>query len=149
MPGTVTVVSKVPHGFRMQLQEEVLIAEPTQQDPTRKIKLSRYSGKIVEIPGAALPRDPNMDFESMAPRLGGFVVVHGVDKDFAEKWRHQMQDWEPLATGAVSFAENQGAAERHARDRKGMLTGFEPVNPNALPSEFVGQVEEAPENRRR
>lgn len=149
MPGTVTVVSKLPHGFRMQLQEKVVVAEPTQQEPTRKVEMSRFGGKVIEIPGAAVPRDPNMDFDTITPRVGGYVVVPGVDKDFADKWRQQMEDWEPLKSGAVRIDENSGRVEGWAREHKGMLIGFEPVNPKALPGEFAGQIEEATEQNRR
>lgn len=148
MPGTVSLASALPHGFRMQLQETIEIAEPTQQDPTRKVKINRFAGKVVEIPRATIPRE-NVDFDNLGPRIGGYAIVHGLDKDFVEKWKHQMADWEPLASGAIRIDENPGRLEGWARENRGRPIGFEPLNPRDLPHEFKGQIEEAPAQQQR
>lgn len=144
MPGTVSLASALPHGFVMQLQEAITIAEPTQTDPTRKVQVSRYTGKAITVPRAAIPRDTSLDIDTLGPRIGGYAIVHGLDKDFVEKWKAQMADWEPLASGAIRIDENPGRLEAWARENRGRPIGFEPVNMRNLPGEFAGQVEEAP-----
>jgi len=144
MPGTVTVACALPHGFRMQAQEEVVIPAPSREDANRKEKIFRYSGPSVVINGPAPNRDPKRIMDGTGVLVaGGFAITPGVDKDLWERWREQMKDWPPLVAGQVFAREREDSARGEAREGKGGASGFEPFNPSNPPSEFAGKIKTA------
>lgn len=144
MPGTVTVACALPHGFRMQLQEKVLIPAPSREDPSRKEELSRYAGKAITINGPAPNRDPKrvMDGSTVATS-GGYALTFGVDKDLWDKWREQMKEWPPLVAGQVFAHEREDTVKGQARSGQSGPSGFEPFNPSKPPDEFAGKIKTA------
>lgn len=144
MPGTVTVACALPHGFRMQLQEKVLIPAPSREDPSRKEELSRYAGKAIVINGPAPNRDHKrmMDGDAV-PTSGGYALTFGVDKDLWDKWREQMKEWPPLVAGQVFAHEREDTVKGQARAGQSGPSGFEPFNPSKPPDEFAGKIKTA------
>lgn len=144
MPGTVMVACALPHGFRMQLQEEVMIPSPTREDPTRKEKISRFVGEAITINGSARNRDQRrLEAGDVVSMSGGYALTPGVDKDTWDKWRVQMKDWEPLVKGQVFAHEREDSAKGEARSGKHGPSGFEPLNPANMPAEFAGKIKTA------
>lgn len=144
MPGTVTVACALPHGFRMQLQEPVTIPAPSRDDPTRKETINRFTGKTIVINGPAPNRDPKRAMDGSAiPVQGGYALTYGVDKDIWDKWREQMKEWPPLATGQIIAHERDDAVKGEARSGKHGPSGFEPFNPSKPPDEFAGKIKTA------
>lgn len=140
MPGTVTVACALPHGFRMQLQHEVTIPAPSREDPTRKEKISRFFGEPVIINGPAPNRDQKRVMDGNAvPTTGGYALTFGVSKDLWDKWKTQMEDWEPLVKGQVFAHENSQKTKDEARAGQFGPSGFEPFNPSNPPDEFKGR----------
>lgn len=144
MPGTVTVACALPHGFKMQLQEKMAIPSPTREDPTRKEEISRFFGEAVIINGPARNRDSRrVEAGDALPTAGGYALTFGIDKDFWDKFRVQMKDWEPLVRGQVFAHEREDTAKGQAKAGQAGPSGFEPYNPASPPAEFAGKIKTA------
>ncbi|MDE1158428.1 MAG: hypothetical protein PW791_09145 [Neorhizobium sp.] len=131
MSDTVTVVSKLPHGLRLQLQEKFKTMEPV-QGGSRPVERSRFTGKVVILKGAAAPIGA-----PLAHKVdNGFAFTHGVDADFWKSWLEQNKDHPAVERGMVYASDSENVAADHTKEYRNEMSGFEPVNPNKMPAEF-------------
>jgi hypothetical protein len=131
MSDTVTVVSKLPHGLRLQLQETFKTMEPV-QGGSRQVERSRFTGELVILNGAAAPLGA-----AVAHKIGnGFAFTHGVDAVFWKKWLEQNRSHPAVENGMIYASESEVIAADHTKEYRDEKSGFEPINPNKMPAEF-------------
>jgi hypothetical protein len=138
---TVTVACKLPHGLLCRVHKEVE-QEETIPGGTRKIKLWFPTGEEFRLNGNAYPQNvgPKVPIEH------GFALTHGVPKDLWDAWLKQNRMLPAVREGMI-FAQGSAAkAVDEAKEKKGIRTGFERLDPNNLPAEF-SQIKTADEQK--
>jgi len=65
--------------------------------------------------------------------VGGFAITYGVPKDLWDEWRRQNNDLPAVRNGHILAYETADKAMDAAKERKGLKTGLERVNPHDLP----------------
>ena len=135
--GTVTVASKLPFPLRLQLQKPVKRVE-RDAGGTHEVESYVKTGKTVVIQGCARP----VGVDSDKHLVGGFALTHDVDADFWAEWVKQHEGFEPLEKGLI-FAAPKGGTQSEAKNRRDLVSGFEPLNPSRPPAEFSGVTPDA------
>jgi hypothetical protein len=130
----VTVACKLPAGihldvFRMdEYQEHTVMGVRTGQ---RAVRTARYTVKGI---GRRLD-DPRLN--------SGFALTPGIPKMHWEAWLNANQDT-PLVKNGIIFAHRAPeSVASMAKEREKNVSGFEPVDPRAIPREFRGKIETA------
>ena len=139
MPGTLTVGCRHPNGIIMRLYAMVDVDQQVMGGGVRSVKEARalIDKGEVKLNGCARFVGKDMPHDIR----GGAGLTYGVDADFYAEWARQNPD---LVRNKVVFAHakpNETTAE--AKDVRPVKTGFEPIQPNALPDEFKGKVQTA------
>lgn len=74
--------------------------------------------------------------------IGGYGLTPGVPRDFWEKWLEDNRD-SALVKNHLIFAQpNEASARDAARERAGLRSGLEPMDPEKLPND-VRRVQKA------
>jgi len=126
---TVAVGCKIPQGFTLQLHEFREMEEVT-LGGHRTVRQAFPVGEPFVLNGPAHPQNEG-------PRcliVGGFAVTHGVPKDLWDKWMDQTGKYLPAVREGMIIAYSAvGKLRDAARERVGVTTGLERLNPNKLP----------------
>ncbi len=135
---TVTVASKLPHGLVLQLQEDMKLTQMFNGEPRDVIVKARV-GECVVLKGFAYP----VGAPPPVQLAGGYALTPNVPAEFWAKWLAQNAEHPAVKGGFVFAHEKADAAAGQARERKDVLSGFEPANPSKLPNEFRRTIETA------
>lgn len=136
MSETVSVASKLPHGLRLQLQQQKEVLLPVMGGGVQKTKVFERYGDVVVLKGAA-----KLPIHGGDHRIEcGFAITSGVDEAFFTEWLKQNAD-HPAVKGGFIFASTKiDDVVDHANAGRDVLSGFEPTDPKNLPDEFKEQI---------
>jgi hypothetical protein len=125
---TVVVACKVLNGMRCRIHEQKTITE-VGLGVTRSVKQWVETDKefVVAGPAHAQNEGPRHQISS------GFALTYGVPKDLWDEWRRQNADLPAVKNGLILAYETPDKAMDAAKERKGLKTGLERVNPHDLP----------------
>lgn len=133
MAETVTVASRLQLGLVLELENPYVVTEELHGGGVRET--TRYvkdPNRRVIIQGCAVPRGEPHEKHI----VGGFALTHGVDKAFWDAWCEQKKGFPPLEKGEIFAYERVGTVTGEAKEKAGMVTGAEPLDPDNLPQEF-------------
>lgn len=125
---TVIVACKVLSGMRCRIHKLTKVTE-VGMGSTRTVQQWLETDKEFVLAGPA-------HAQNEGPRhqvVGGFALTYGVRKDYWDEWRTQNADLPAVRNGLVFAYENREKAIDAAKERKGIKTGLERVNPHDLP----------------
>lgn len=130
MAETVTVACGLPHGLLLRIYDRVKVNHALPGGGARETDEFREKAIApVRIRGWAHPQD-----EAPAVQLvNGFALTPNVDKAFFEEWMKQNAGHEAVKKGLI-FAHGKDAnTAAEARDKKGLKSGLERLDPKNLP----------------
>ena len=130
MPGTCTIASKLELPLWMQLQEKRTTVEPTLSGP-KEVDYHRHVGKRVRINGVGAKR-----VQAWVKKDHGFALTENVDFDFAAKWFEQNKDNDAVINHFIFMHAKLQDAQSEVKNMRNEKSGFEPLDPDNLPSEF-------------
>lgn len=113
----------------LQLSTLEDVYENTQTGP-RLVKQAKRIGGVVRIRGTAYPRGtPPEGFPERPKMVDGAALNYGIDKEWWDEWVQQNR-LNPIVKNRMIFAhESEDRVVSEARELKGQLSGFDPVNP--------------------
>ena len=127
MSGTVTVACRLPHGLYLDVVDPSVFdgIDPKVGVIARPV----VEGSRIKINGCARP--VGVPLPEDAPQVvGGFALTPGVPAAFWETWLSQNKD-APFVKQKLIFAhEKAGSAVAEAKEKRGLRSGFEGVNPD-------------------
>jgi hypothetical protein len=136
---TVTVASKLPFSLRLQLQKKLSRTEDAFGGGVREVVSRIKDGRTLVIEGCSRP----VGVDSEKQLVGGFALTHNVDAEFWNTWLAENGEFPPVEKGLIFATPKAGGTESEARDRRSLISGFEPVNPDAVPAEFAGVTKDS------
>lgn len=140
MSDTVTVACKLPAGLVLRLFDMVDDIDPTPGGGFKKVKRAQIrDGKPVVINGYNQRYNASVDTAPKAT-MGAFALTHGVDKEFFEEWLKQNASLPAVKNGLIFAHGDQDFIQGHIREHEDVKTGLEPLNPQALPSQFRNRI---------
>jgi hypothetical protein len=125
---TVSVACKIPQGFDCTIHEK------------REFKQVTKGGMAVTE--QSFPTELGFRLKGPArgqnegPRVltaGGFAITQGVDKALWDAWREQYKDHPAVKSGLIYSLGSSNKTIDAAKERKGMKTGLERLNPHDMP----------------
>lgn len=125
---TVTVACKVLSGMRCRIHEKKKVTE-VGLGVTRTVEQWVETDREFILAGPA-------HAQNEGPRhqvVGGFALTYGVPKDLWDEWRRQNGDLPAVKNGLILAYETPDKAMDAAKERKGIKTGLERINPHDLP----------------
>lgn len=125
---TVTVACKILNGLRCRIHEKRKVTE-VGLGVTRAVEQWVETDKEFVLNGPA-------HAQNEGPRCmiaAGFAITHGVPKDLWDEWRRQNSDLPAVKNGLIIAYEAPDKAIDAAKERKGLKTGLERINPHDLP----------------
>jgi hypothetical protein len=136
---TVTVACKMPHGIELRAYRMVEAAEPSPGG-------SRLVQKAEQIPGSFTVMG-NSYPEGGAPRAsrmeGGYALTPGVPKKLWEQWLADNKDSPMVRNGLIFAHGSERNALAEAREKEKVKSGFERLDPAALPGGIKRATEDA------
>jgi len=142
MPGTVSIACKLPSGLQLCIYDMEDSSEPVMGGGWKTVKRAVKIGSV-KIRGAA--RRPFDD-----PRiLGGYAITENVDADVWDKWLADNKGSDLVTKGLIFAHAKLADTQAHARDGRGVRSGFEEVDPENLPPEFKRTIKTADEHTTR
>lgn len=121
---TVSVACKLPHGLVLQNSRAVM-------DGKKVLKWIKDGPEVV-IKGAAV----HVGEPAGKDISGGFALTHGVDAEFFRNWLEHHAEFPAVKQGLIFAHEQKASAADEAKDRAGIESGFEPLDPENVPAEF-------------
>jgi hypothetical protein len=99
-------------------------------------------GEVIRmrLNGSAVPVLATLDRKMPSHQIEGGFGLTTVNKDAFMAWWKDHQDYEPVKRGFVFVAERSDSARSIAQERRGEKTGFEPLNPDKLPTAKVTKM---------
>jgi hypothetical protein len=125
---TVTVACKILSGFRCRIHEKKqfsIVGMGTTQTVEQYVEGEREF--VLNGPAHAQNEGPRCVVSS------GFALTHGVPKDFWDEWRRINTDLPAVRNGWIYAYETPDKVIDAAKERVGMKTGLERINPHNLP----------------
>lgn len=118
---TVTVACKLPHGMHLEL-----------------LNAAGHVEERVTIKGARLKTTPagreiTKDHLTTEDFGKGFGLTPNVSAAFWERWARENATYPPFARGMIFAQSDIANAEAQAAEMSGIVTGFEPIDPDKLP----------------
>jgi hypothetical protein len=144
---TVTVACKLPHGFIMQLQEKTTQVQPVMGGGLRETEIWVPSNSHPPIPLYGNAHPQNM--APIADIASGFALTYDVPKDFWDVWVAQNKTLPAVKNGLIFAQPNARRTKDEAKEKVGLKTGLERLDPNNLPKEFSKKLETADEFKKR
>jgi len=132
MPGTVTVMCKMPNGVILDLDRYERISSSEQNLQVRTIS----GGRTVELKGYAHRRgaDPKV---SPPPTLFGGYRSNEIDADFWAEWYERNKDTSALIKDKLIMGPPpKGSAIDQAKDHDAVPAQFSPLKGNEVPGVF-------------
>ena len=138
---TVVVACKVPQGHRARLfqRREVQTVTP---------------GGIVQSVIENVPTGEEFVFkgpqhgQNEGPRVttvSGFALTFGVPADFWDRWYDQHKSHDLVRSGLIFAHARQDNVKGEAKEKKGLTTGFERIDPTRSARQSGVKVETSPE----
>lgn len=125
---TVTVACKVLNGMRCRIHKLTNVTVVGMGSTrTEKQWLETEKEFILAGPAHAQNEGPRHVVSS------GFALTHGVPKDLWDEWIGQNKDLPAVKAGLIIAYEDPAKVKDAAKERKGIKTGLERVNPHNLP----------------
>lgn len=125
---TVTVACKVLSGMTCRIHEKKKVTE-VGLGVTRTVEQWVETDKVFTVAGPAHAQNEGPRHQVVA----GFALTYGVPKDLWDEWRRQNNDLPAVKHGLILAYEDPAKAMDAAKERKGIKTGLERVNPHNLP----------------
>lgn len=131
MPGTVTVLCKLPMGLHLRLHAWEETNELVMGGGSRKGKVARPTGHEVILNGTSARHgqarlDAKGEFVLM---VDGYAATPNVDKDFWDKWLDQNKEHDMVRNNLILAHEKPGEANIMAKDGATLRSGLEPLTP--------------------
>ena len=126
---TVVVGCKFPHGIELRAYTMV---EEQEAHPggSRTVKKARLMPSSFTISGNSFP-------EGGAPRAerleAGYALTYGVPKKLWEAWLADNKDMPAVVNGLIFAHGSERSAIAESREKEKVRSGFERLDPNALP----------------
>jgi hypothetical protein len=124
---TVTIASKFPFPFILQLHDWREYDQPVLGGGVRRVKesMKRISAKPVTIDGAswAQNKGPHQQLAN------GYAITHGVPKAFWDEWLEQNKEAEFIANGMIFARDDVASAISQTNEMKDVKSGLERCNP--------------------
>jgi hypothetical protein len=120
---TVTIACKIPNGLLLRVFRRVPHQVPVLGGGVREEMKAEMIGEPVHVHGPAAP----FGAFPKAPVAGGFALTQNVSKEFWELWLEQNASHPAVKNGLI-YATSSSHAEGAAKERKDLLTGFEPLD---------------------
>jgi hypothetical protein len=139
MSGTVTVACKLPNGLILRGFRMDSVYESVMGGGQREVKIAHEVGEPVYING-------NAHLQNEAPNCeisNGAALTHGVDKDFWDLWLSQNKDHLAVKNGLIFAHEKPVNATAEAREKAGVKSGLERLDPSNLPKGIKPFAKEA------
>jgi len=138
----VTVACKIPTGVVLQLCAKEEYTEEGLNGSRARVRYTKVGQTFI----ARGPASPN----GQVPRgyvrpavAGGYALTSNIPADFWDAWLEQNKD-NPIVVNQMIMAYGKRATTiGEARDRKDLMSGFEPMNPDGdprNPKPLLGQV---------
>jgi hypothetical protein len=139
---TVVVACKIPQGF------DCIIHEKREFSQVTKGGMAVTEQYFATEKGFRL-RGPAHG-QTEGPRIltaAGFAINRGIDKALWDAWRDQYKDHPTVKGGLIYSLGGQDKTVDAAKDRRGIKTGLERLNPHAMPNlNTMFKVKTADEN---
>jgi hypothetical protein len=126
---TVTVACKLPHGLLMKVYDWVQVDQLVFGGGIKQVREARPRDQTYRLNGnsVAQNRAPGCEI------VGGFALTHGIPKDFWDRWIDQHKDWDAVKNHLIFAHEPADSARAESREKKGLKSGLERLNPKKLP----------------
>lgn len=124
----VTVACKMAVAwFEMEICTESKVTEHSQTGP-RQITQWDRTGKIFRVRGTAYPTGQVPEgFGPKPEMIAGYALTRDCPKDFWDAWVQQHAKAPYVINGMIMAASSMEALRAEAGERKGLLSGLEPV----------------------
>jgi len=130
---TVSVACKLPHGLELRLFKPVKTFEPVLGgNGSREVLTHQPLPGSVQIAGNSHPQNHG----PRSPIVGGFALTHGVPKDFWDQWYDANKDADMVRNGMIFAHTETRSTEAEAKEKEGLRSGMERLDPNNLPPQF-------------
>jgi hypothetical protein len=127
---TVTVACKLPHGLVLRIHEPVETEIPVMGGGVKVERHFKPTGREFTVAGNAHPQNE----APIAPIASGFALTHGVPKDLWDKWLEQNRLLPAVVNGLIFAHEHSAKSRDEAKEKIGVKSGLERINPNELPN---------------
>lgn len=128
---TVTVASKLPMDFILQLHDKVKKFEPVMGGGTREYHIyqKRFGAPTYVINGVSYPQNKGPHQQLAC----GYAITHGIPKAFWEEWLDQQKDHEAVKNGMIFAHAEANSTLAEAREKENVRSGMERLDPHNLP----------------
>lgn len=126
---SVTVACKLPHGLVMRVFDMVKTDEPMYGGGFKTIEQARERSDRVIINGNSHPQNEAPGCQI----VGGYALTYGVDKSFWELWIKQNASSAMVKNKLIFAHEGLKNAEAEAKEKDGVRSGLERLDPKKLP----------------
>ncbi len=124
---TVTVASKLPMDFVLQLHDKVTRHEPVIGGGMREFAVyqQRFGAPTYIINGNswAQNKGPHQQIQS------GFAITHGIPKAFWEEWLDQQGNSDIVRNGMIFAHSDLASVTAHAKENENEKSGLERLDP--------------------
>jgi hypothetical protein len=138
---TVTIACRLPHGLKCQVHRKESRDVPVLGGGYKKEEYWAPTGEEFIINGNAHPQNE----APLVPMSRGFALTRGVPKHLWDAWLAQYKSLPAVVTGAIFAHERESKVVDEAKEKMGVRTGLERIDPNNLPAEFNRRVRTADE----
>jgi len=121
---TITVACKIPNGLILQLCKPMDRSEPVLGGGRKNVKEWHPYGDKVKVHGPARPFGAN----PVTRVVGGYALTEGVPARFFAQWLEQHKDDAVVTNQMIIGHENTEYLVGWAKERKGLLSGLQPLN---------------------
>lgn len=125
---TVTVACKVLSGMRCRIHKLTKVTE-VGMGSTRTVQQWLETDKEFVLAGPAHAQNEGPRHQIVA----GFAITHGIRKDYWDEWREQNSELPAVKHGLIIAYASADKVMDAAKERKGIKTGLERLNPHDLP----------------
>ncbi len=117
----VSVACALPHGLHLQNYKII---------DTPQGRMATEVGPRVTLNGSNHPA-----------AVAGFGITEEVDASFMDEWLRANGESDAVKNGLILVRNSAGAAQGEAKSRKGVKSGFEPLDPAKMPAELKAAVD--------
>lgn len=125
---TVTVACKVLSGMRCRIHKLTKVTE-VGMGSTRTVQQWLETDKEFVLAGPAHAQNEGPRHQVVA----GFAITHGIRKDYWDEWREQNSELPAVKNGLIFAYASPDKVMDAAKERRGIKTGLERLNPHDLP----------------
>ena len=128
---TVSVASKLPMPFVLQLHDKVKMHEPVMGGGQREVIAyqKRFGAPTFTIEGNSFAQNKGPHQQL----VGGYAITHGIPKDFWDEWVSQQGESDIVKNEMIFAHEQANSTTSNATDLQNLKSGMERLDPVALP----------------